>query len=107
MLPAIRELSVSGSLSAGPVRETIERFVTARGVPAFRDFEWPSAIGITVPWPDRPLKDGGVLSALTDEIPVTVLQLLSLSPYVISLIQTMASVVGQLQYFNNSTKSAP
>ena len=30
LLPAIRELSVSGSLSVGPVREAIERFVTAR-----------------------------------------------------------------------------
>jgi len=45
MLPAIRELSVSGSLSVGPVREAIERFVTARGVLAL---EWPSAIGVTV-----------------------------------------------------------
>jgi hypothetical protein len=48
MLPVIRELSVSGSLPAEPVREAIERFVTARGVPAF---EWLSDIGVTVPWP--------------------------------------------------------
>jgi hypothetical protein len=48
VLPAIREISVSGSLLAGPVREAIERFITARGVPAF---EWPPAIGVTVPWP--------------------------------------------------------
>jgi hypothetical protein len=58
--PAIRGLSVSMSLSAGPVREAIEQSVTGRGVPTF---EWPSAIGVTVPW----------RAALTDEIPVTVL----------------------------------
>jgi hypothetical protein len=38
-----------------------------------REGSLPSAIGVTVPWPDWPLGDGGVLSALTDEIPVTVL----------------------------------
>jgi hypothetical protein len=35
VLPAIRKLSVSGPLPAGPDREAIERFVTARGLPAF------------------------------------------------------------------------
>ena len=33
VLPAIRELSVSESLSAGPVRKAIEQFVTTRGAP--------------------------------------------------------------------------
>ncbi|KAN0118585.1 hypothetical protein V8E52_005008 [Russula decolorans] len=32
VLPAIQELSVAGSLSAGPVREAIERFVAVRGL---------------------------------------------------------------------------
>jgi hypothetical protein len=32
VLPAIRELTVSGSLSPGPVREAIEQFATARGL---------------------------------------------------------------------------
>lgn len=35
VLPAIQELSVSSSLPAGPVREVIEQFVAARGLPAF------------------------------------------------------------------------
>ena len=35
VLPAIQELTVSGSLSAGPVREAIEEFATARGLSAF------------------------------------------------------------------------
>jgi len=35
VLPAIQKLSVSRSLPAGPVREAIERFVAARGLPAF------------------------------------------------------------------------
>jgi hypothetical protein len=35
LLLAIQELSVTGSLSAGPVREAVERFVAARGLPAF------------------------------------------------------------------------
>jgi hypothetical protein len=41
LLLAIQELSVTESLSAGPVREAIERFVAARGLPAF---EWLPAI---------------------------------------------------------------
>jgi hypothetical protein len=35
VLPAIRELTLSESLSAGPVREAIEQFATARGLSAF------------------------------------------------------------------------
>jgi len=35
VLPAIQELSVSRSLSAGPVREAIEQFVAARGLSVF------------------------------------------------------------------------
>jgi hypothetical protein len=35
VLPAIQELTVSESLSAGPVREAIEEFATARGLSAF------------------------------------------------------------------------
>ena len=35
VLPAIRELSVSRSLSPGPAREAIEQFATARGLSAF------------------------------------------------------------------------
>ncbi|KAF8491234.1 hypothetical protein F5888DRAFT_1637760 [Russula emetica] len=35
VLPAIQELSVYKSLSAGPVREAIEQFVTARGLSVF------------------------------------------------------------------------
>jgi hypothetical protein len=42
VLPAIQELSVSRSLSAGPVREAIEQFVTARGLSVFETpaFSW-------------------------------------------------------------------
>jgi hypothetical protein len=35
VVPAIQKLSVSRSLPAGPVREAIEQFVAARGLPAF------------------------------------------------------------------------
>ena len=35
VLPAIQELTVSDSLSAGPVREAIEQFATARGLSVF------------------------------------------------------------------------
>ena len=35
VLPALQELTVCGSLSPGPVREAIEQFLTARGLPAF------------------------------------------------------------------------
>jgi hypothetical protein len=35
VLPAIQKLFVSGSLPVGPVRDAIEQFVAARGLPAF------------------------------------------------------------------------
>ncbi len=35
VLPSLRKLSISEPLPAGPDREAIERFVTARGLPAF------------------------------------------------------------------------
>ena len=38
VLPAMQELTVSRSLSTGPVRETIEQFVTARGLSIFETF---------------------------------------------------------------------
>jgi hypothetical protein len=43
VLPAIQELTVSRFLSAGPVREAIEEFVTARGLSVFETpafFKW-------------------------------------------------------------------
>ena len=42
VLPAIQKLSLFKSLSAGPVREAIEQFVTARGLSAF---ETPGSAG--------------------------------------------------------------
>ena len=38
VLPAIQKLTVSISLSAGPVREAIEQFVTARGLSVFETY---------------------------------------------------------------------
>jgi hypothetical protein len=40
VLPGIQELTVSGSLSAGPVREAIEQFVTARGLSVLEMSAW-------------------------------------------------------------------